>query len=328
MNINELRLMQNYPLELKIAKTKLRMQEWVDFYGVDGVYVSFSGGKDSTVLLHLVRELYPEAKALYIDTGLEYPEVKQFVKTWDNVDIVRPKMSFKQVLENYGYPVISKEQSQYIHQYRVAKSEKTKETRLNGNKWGRGKISEKWKFMLDAPFKISDQCCNVMKKNPAKAYEKLTGRVPIVGTLAEESALRTTHYVKSGCNAFDSKRPKSTPLGFWTNQDILEYIKRYNIEIPSVYGDIVEDNGKLKTTGCDRTGCLYCMLGCHMEDYENNRFIRLENTHPKLHQYCINDLGLGDVLDYMNIAYTEKQKVVKEKTKLGSQEVDQFKWVI
>ena len=127
MDINELRLMQNYPLELKIMKTKLRIQEWVSYYGLDGVYISFSGGKDSTVLLHIARELYPNIKALYIDTGLEYPEVKQFVKTWDNVDIIRPKMSFKQVIEKYGYPVISKEQSQYIYQYRNAKSEKTKE---------------------------------------------------------------------------------------------------------------------------------------------------------------------------------------------------------
>ena len=124
MDINELRLIQNYPLELKIMKTKQRVREWVSEYGVEGVYVSFSGGKDSTVLLHIVREVYPNIKALYIDTGLEYPEVKQFVKTWDNVDIIRPKMNFKQVIEKYGYPVISKEQSQYIYQYRNAKSEK------------------------------------------------------------------------------------------------------------------------------------------------------------------------------------------------------------
>ena len=124
MNINELRTMQNYPLELKIAKTKLRIHEWVSEYGIEGVYVSFSGGKDSTVLLHIARQIYPNIKALYIDTGLEYPEVKEFVKTWDNVDIIRPKLSFKQVLEKYGYPVISKEQSQYIYQYRSAKSEK------------------------------------------------------------------------------------------------------------------------------------------------------------------------------------------------------------
>ena len=326
MNINELKTMQNYPLELKIAKTEQRIIEWVSYYGVDGVYVSFSGGKDSTVLLHICRKLYPNIKALYIDTGLEYPEVKQFVKTWDNVDIIRPKMSFREVINKYGYPVISKEQSQYISQYRNAKSEKTKETRLNGNKWGRGKISEKWKFMIDSPFKISDQCCNVMKKNPAKEYEKKNNVVPIVGTLAEESSLRTTHYLANGCNAFDSKRPKSTPLGFWTNQDILEYIKRFDIKIPSVYGDIVEDSGKLKTTGCDRTGCIYCAYGCHLE--EENRFLRLEQTHPKLHKYCIEDLGLGEVLEYMGIEYTEKQEIKKEKINLGNLEVEQLKWII
>ena len=328
MNINELRTMQNYPLELKIMKTEQRIREWVSYYGLEGVYVSFSGGKDSTVLLNIARKLYPNIKALYIDTGLEYPEVKQFVKTWDNVDIVRPKLSFREVLSKYGYPVISKEQSQYIHQYRNAKSEKTKKTRIEGNKWGRGKISNKWLYMLDAPFLISDQCCNIMKKDPAKKYEKENNVVPIVGTLAEESSLRTSHYIKNGCNAFDSKRPKSTPLGFWTNGDILQYIKEYNIKIPSVYGDIVEDNGKLKTTGCDRTGCIYCCYGCHLE--KENRFLRLEKTHPKLHQYCINDLGLGDVLDYMNIKYTNKEeiKIVKEKTKFKDIEGEQLKWII
>ena len=265
---------------------------------------------------------------MYIDTGLEYPEVKQFVKTWDNVDIIRPKMSFREVINKYGYPVISKEQSQYISQYRNAKSEKTKETRLNGNKWGRGKISEKWKFMIDSPFLISDQCCNVMKKNPAKEYEKKNNVVPIVGTLAEESSLRTTHYLANGCNAFDSKRPKSTPLGFWTNEDILEYIKRFNIKIPSVYGDIVEVEGKLKTTGCDRTGCIYCAYGCHLE--EENRFLRLEQTHPQLHQYCINDLGMKDILTYMNIKYTNKDiiEVGKEKIKFKNVEGEQLKWII
>lgn len=328
MDINELRLMQNYPLELKIMKTKQRIIEWVSYYGLEGVYVSFSGGKDSTVLLTIAREIYPNIKALYIDTGLEYPEVKKFVKTWDNVDIIRPKMSFKEVLNKYGYPVISKEQSQYIYDYRNTKSEKMKDIRINGNKWGRGKISKKWLYMIDAPFKVSDKCCNVMKKNPAKEYEKKNNVVPIVGTLAEESALRKSHYIKNGCNAFDSKRPKSTPLGFWTNQDILQYIKEYNIEIPSVYGDIIEVDGKLKTTGCDRTGCIYCAYGCHLE--EENRFLRLEQTHPQLHQYCINDLGMKDVLTYMNIKYTNKDviEVGKEKVKFKNVEGEQLKWII
>lgn len=166
--------MQSLPLVLKVLKTRLRIKEWYEKY--DGqVYVSFSGGKDSTVLLDISRQMYPEIPVVFIDTGLEYPEIRDFVKTINNVITLKPRINFTEVTRKYGYPIISKEQAQYIHQYRTAKSEKTKNVRWNGNKYGRGKISEKWKFLIDAPFKISDQCCNVMKKNPAKAYEKQTG---------------------------------------------------------------------------------------------------------------------------------------------------------
>ena len=85
---------------------------------------------------------------------------------------LKPKFDFKTVTEKYGYPIISKEQAQFIDQYRTAKSEKTKNTRLNGDSKGRFKISEKWKPFLDTEFKVSDRCCNIMKKNPIKIYEK------------------------------------------------------------------------------------------------------------------------------------------------------------
>ena len=107
--MNDLYQMQSLPLEAKIQMTKRRIQEWVDEYGEDGVYVSFSGGKDSTVLLDIARSMYPDMKAVFVDTGLEYPEIRQFVNTFDNVDILKPKMTFKQVIEKYGYPFIGKE---------------------------------------------------------------------------------------------------------------------------------------------------------------------------------------------------------------------------
>lgn len=108
-------MLQALPLQVKVEKTKLRIREWVERYGEDGVYVSFSGGKDSTVLLHIAREMYPNMKAMFVDTGLEYPEIREFVKTFDNVDWVKPKMNFRQVLENYGYPFISKEVSECVY---------------------------------------------------------------------------------------------------------------------------------------------------------------------------------------------------------------------
>jgi 3'-phosphoadenosine 5'-phosphosulfate sulfotransferase (PAPS reductase)/FAD synthetase len=94
--------------------TENRIRAWVDEYGEDGVYVSFSGGKDSTVLLNIARNLYPNIKAVFVDTGLEYPEIREFVKTFDNVDWLRPKMNFRQVIEKYGYPFISKEVSECV----------------------------------------------------------------------------------------------------------------------------------------------------------------------------------------------------------------------
>ena len=105
---------QNLPLNIKILMTKERIRNWINEYGEDGVYISFSGGKDSTVLLDLVRQNYPDIPAVFIDTGLEYPEIREFVKKFDNVIWLKPKMNFKQVIQNYGYPFISKEVSNCV----------------------------------------------------------------------------------------------------------------------------------------------------------------------------------------------------------------------
>ena len=300
----ELQMLQSLPLDIKIAKSKLRIQEWVDFYGVDDCYISFSGGKDSLVMLHLIKQLdiNDRIPVVFVDTGLEYPEIKQFVKKiYPNVTILRPKKSFKQVIEEYGYPVISKEQAQYIEDIRTG-TEKLKQRRYEGYN-GRFKLSKKYYYLADAPFKISNKCCHVMKREPIRYYENKTKRVPFLGIMADESLLRKNIYLKSGCNSFDSARPKSMPIGFWTEQDILQYIKKNNLELCSIYGDIVQDeNGKLKTTGNNRTGCIWCMFGLQY-DGEENRFQRLKITHPKLHDYCMNKLGMKEVLQFMNEPY-------------------------
>lgn len=309
MNKTELIMLQSLPLDIKIMKTKRRIQEWIEHYGENKVYISFSGGKDSTVLLDLVRQVNSNIPAVFVDTGLEYPETKEFVKTIDNVTIVRPKMSFKQVIEKYGYPMVSKEQANYLDDIRTS-TEKMRIRRLEGDEQGRFKLSKKWYYLIDAPFKVSHRCCLVMKKEPAKRYEHETGRVPFIGTLAEESTLRQQSYLKTGCNAFDSKRPNSTPLGFWREQDILEYIYINKLPINKAYGEVVYTDNLLgdkaySTTKCDRTGCIYCRFGVHLEK-EPNRYQRLEQTHPQLYNYCMNKLGFKDVCKYMNIPYKNK----------------------
>lgn len=298
MNKTELIMLQSLPLDIKVAKSKRRIQEWIDYYGDNKVYISFSGGKDSTVLLDLVRQVNPNIPAVFVDTGLEYPETKEFVKSIDNVTTLRPKMSFKQVIEQYGYPMVSKEQANYLDDIRTS-TEKMRIRRLEGDEQGRFKLSKKWHYLINAPFKVSHRCCLVMKKEPAKRYEHETGRVPFIGTLAEESTLRQQSYLKTGCNAFDSKRPNSTPLGFWREQDILEYIYINKLPINKAYGEVVYtkdllDGKTYSTTKCDRTGCIYYGFGVHLEK-EPNRYQRLEQTHPQLYNYCMNKLGFKEV---------------------------------
>ena len=312
MNTNDLKILQAYPLWMKVERTKRRIAEWVDYYGEDGVYISFSGGKDSTVLLHLVRSLYPEIEAVFCNTGLEYPEIVKFVKDIPNVRILKPELTFKQVIEQKGYPVISKSVANTVRLARKNIEEGKDTLRVRqikglevGSKFNKGK----WEFLLDAPFKISDECCNEMKKKPFKKYEKETGRVPFIGTLAAESQQREAVYLKTGCNSFNSNKPKSTPLGFWTEQDILQYIFENNLTVCSVYGDIVEESDMLgnksyRATGEQRTGCMFCMFGCHLEK-EPNRFQRMKYTHPKQYKYCMEKLNLKEVLDYINVKYDD-----------------------
>lgn len=285
-------------LDDKIKRTKQLIMEW--YAQFDGkVYVSFSGGKDSTVLLHIARNTLgcSDIVGVFDDTGLEYPEIRDFVKQQDNIIWIKPKLSFKQVIDKYGYPIISKEQSYYIYQLRTTRSEKVKNLRLYGGRKGAFKVSDKWKPLINADFKISNSCCDVMKKKPFKDFEKETGLKPIIGIMADESKLRFQKYMQGDCNQYSSKHPVSHPMMFWNEQDVLQYIKRNNLPIAAVYGDVVEENGKLRTTGVHRTGCMFCMYGVHLEPTGQTRFDKMRITHPQLYDYIMHKLNGEHVLN-------------------------------
>ena len=156
------------------------------------------------------------------------------------------------------------------------------------------------KKLADAPFEISETCCDALKKRPMHKYEKRSGKHAILGTTAAESSIRLNRYLVTGCNSFEAKNPKSQPLSFWTDQDILHYIEDRHIPICSVYGDVAEKDGKLQTTGETRTGCVFCAFGAHLEKYPN-RYQRLHETHPKLWKACMDQFGFRDVLNYINV---------------------------
>lgn len=381
--MQELYQWQALPLNIKVRMTAERIRNWVNEFGEDGVYLSFSGGKDSTVLGHIIREVcgYKNIPFVFVDVPTQYPELKQFAKTFDNLVILKPKISFAQVCEKYGFPMISKEVSncvsgarKYVKYLDMQKSnnailtdrqtvpyacymadllgidrriDKQNEQykslqigvipsgseyrlrRLNGELTdSKGNYSqfnqEKYKFFLEAPFEISDLCCDIMKKKPAHDYEKETGRKPIIATMASESVMRTQKWLQDGCNAFNVTRPHSNPMSFWTEQDVLLYIKENNLPICSVYGEVVTDyeamgqcenqmsfadfgifdneRPLLKTTGCQRTGCVLCGFGCHLE--KESRFLRLKETHPKFHNllYILKNNGVtyAEAIDWVN----------------------------
>ena len=330
----DLKIMQSWSLERKIQVTQTRIIEWYQRYNGQ-VYISFSGGKDSTVLLDLARRIYPDIEAVFVDTGLEYPEIREFVKSKENVTTLRPKMRFDEVIKKYGYPVISKEISRVIdynkrwietnnqNVFNKVDYKKIRGTLLNNQGMKSDRYNcEQWKFLLDAPFNISHYCCEVMKKQPLRQIKKK----PIIGTMADESRQRESGWIKSGRNAFEQikkdkkgrikkTKPISKPLSFWTEQDILKYIKTTGLPYAKIYGDIVNvdkdgnyydvpltDGCKLCTTGVSRTGCMFCMFGVHLES-EPNRFQQMKLTHPKQYDYCMNKLGLKEVLDFINVPY-------------------------
>lgn len=357
-----LRQLQALPLTAKITLAEQRIVEWYEHY--EGkVCISFSGGKDSTVLVDLVHGIYPEVPLVFSNTGLEYPEIQSFARKM-GAEFVRPKMSFSDVISKYGYPIISKEVAEAIRYSRKVrheikgndhsrtvcrremmtgefglpdwKLEKTARMTHRMEMLGKyaGSVPEtyeagerqvagledgktnsmynktKWLPLCnETQFKIGEECCDVMKKKPLDTYQKKSGLYPYLGTMAEESRIRATGWVKHGCNAFDSGKPKSAPLSVWTDQDVLHYIKKRNLEICSVYGEIlaVDNQGfyyepmpgtdcKLKCTGCRRTGCIFCGFGAQHDP--EPRFVRLAKTHPKQYEYCMRGGQWVDNPDY------------------------------
>lgn len=327
---NDLKRLQSYDLNNKIQISIAKIMEWYN-RNDKNCYVSFSGGKDSTVLAWLTAQVCSlfncKLVLWFSDTGLEFPELREHVKTYSEwlklifsievetiIDIPKDKngkrITFKDVIQKYGYPLISKEVAKKIWEYRSNPDGYTKE-RFDDNsdyikKYGMRYSISKWKFLRDSNIPISHKCCDELKKKPAKKFEKESMLKPILDTMACESNMRRSAWLKNGCNAFEAKRPMSQPMSFWTEQDVLECLVRYEIPYPSVYGEIIrKNNGQYYTTGLERTGCMFCGFGVHLQKEPNN-FQRMKTTHPKIWNYCmksIEDGGLGmkEVLEYIGV---------------------------
>lgn len=315
----ELKNLQSKSLEEKIQISTARIVEWYETWGGQ-VYISNSGGVDSTVLNWLVHRVYPDVIDVYCDTGLEYPELRKFIINKPGIVVLKPKMNFVEVIKKYGYPIISKETAYAIYSANHGSlygTNKMKGLRIDGtlNSYYSGNI--KWGYLVDSDIPVGNQCCYIMKKSVTKHYEKQSGKHPFIGTMTEESITRKTAWIRNGCNAFSGDRPISSPISFWKKSDVLGCLCKYNIPyVKEVYGDIVCENGVYTTTKQKRTGCVFCGFGCHLEK-EPNKFQTLAVLEPKLYDYCMRGgkydesgkwvpdkgLGMAKVLDYINVKW-------------------------
>lgn len=216
-------------------------------------------------------------------------------------------MTVREVIDKYGFPLISKEQAHSIYQAKTTKSEKLRFKRLYGTNPQKGlksgKISDRWQFLINAPFIVSEKCCDCLKKRPFAKYEKETGEVPILGVMASESAIRKQRYIKrGGCNSFEN-RIASYPISIWTEADIWEYIRLFNIPYSPIYG----------IQGIERTGCMFCGFGAHIEKV--SRFAILYNLHPKAYNlfmaYTNNGITYREALRTIRVQLPDEIKQLK-----------------
>lgn len=293
----KLELLKALPLDLKVIKSTQLISEALYTYN-ENIYVSYSGGKDSTVLSHLARKLQPNILHIFSNTTCEYPETLKHIK-WEkeengmNVVIVKPydkynkPWNFNRVVQEHGFPMFSKVVANAIRTYRRAKSHRTKQNSIDY-------IRRRFKRFSDyKELNISDKCCEKLKTTPLKQAARKHGmQCSIIGILTEESRQRELDWLNYGCNVFDAKKDNQCrPLSFWTEKDIYDYIKLYNLKISELY-----------QMGYERNGCMFCGFGIEHDYNEGlNRYERLAKTHPKMYSYLITNFK--EILDQCNIKY-------------------------
>lgn len=336
----ELAIRQAWPLDYKIQWAVNRLADFI--IHTDGqCYLTFSGGKDSRTVKDLIDGIYdgrfrhllpphiytkilkfPKPINVFANTGLEFPEIVDYVKTFEGVVIVKPRMGFVRVLREIGVAVGTKKTAMMVSRLKgyianpSPKNEATKNLYLTGYKKDgtyseKSKLPNRWMKLLDAPFEVSDQCCDIFKKEPFRKYEDKTGSRPIIGTTVNESDTRKVSYLKTGCNSFECGKEKSRPISIFTEADIWEYADRFQIQHCSVYYDRtipveqLDGSFKIESLKAEKsTGCTFCFFGLHLNKKgTENRIQRLAISHPKYYHIIIYKCEVYKIFEWLKIPY-------------------------
>ncbi len=300
------------------------------------------GGLDSITLLIFLRSIHldpPAISASYLEDISIQKVHKQL-----GVECVKPirradgtYWTKGKIMQEFGFPVLSKEIAAKIEilQNPTDKNKTVRHAIITGEtgeyggyqKNSRMKMPKKWLQRFggadeegaalgyeSAPFLVSSRCCYYLKERPCNIWAKEHNSVPYLGIMASEGGRRAKSIKINGCNYFGESTIRSAPFAIFQRQDILQLALDLNVPIPEIYGEIVRDeNGELRTTGAQRTGCSMCGFGIHMEK-RPHRFDMLRERNPKEWEHLMyhiykdadgNEYGWGKVLDYIGVAWRD-----------------------
>lgn len=333
--------MQNLPYEVKVKRAELRAREFIERLDDMGKTAHVSvGGLDSITLLVFLRSIGLDIPAVSV-SALEDKSIQKVHKELGVIHIA-PGKSKKEILQEYGFPVISKKIAGRIEllQKPTEKNKTVRHAIITGEcgeqghfaKNSRMKLPNKWLELFAgyenenegvayqiAPFKVSNKCCLYMKEQPCDHWAKEHNSAPFLGLMASEGGQREESLVEHGCNYFGKTVIRSAPFAPFLRQDLLQLALDLKVPVPEIYGEIRrKSDGKLYTTKAQRTGCNMCGFGIHLEK-RPHRFDRLRERNPKEWEFwmyrCCTDpktgerYGWGRVLDYIGVGWEDIPQV-------------------
>ena len=335
--IREFREKQDLPYEKKLKRQEVIAKEFQQVCKENGWNCHVSvGGLDSITLLIWLRSIGIDVPAISV-SSLEDKSIQKVHQSL-GIEVVKPYKSKVQVLNEVGFPVISKKIAGRIEllQNPTPDNETVRHAIITGEcgaqghyaKNSRMKLPEKWLNLFGGPenehygtsyktadFKVSNKCCYFMKEKPCDDWAKEHHSHPYLGLMASEGGQREEALIDHGCNYYGATVTRSAPFAIFTRQDLLQLALDLKVPVPEIYGEIRRDvNGQLQTTKAQRTGCSMCGFGIHLEK-RPHRFDLLRQQNPKEWEFwmykCCKDektgepYGWGRVLDYIGVKWED-----------------------
>ncbi len=350
ITIEEFRQIQDLPYEAKvlhaISQARQFEKEIKSKYQAN-CHISV-GGLDSITLLCFLRSIHIDVPAISVSC-LEDKGNQEIHKQLGVIPI-KPYMSKVEVINQLGFPVISKAKANKIEYLQTPNSPKQTfiHAIMTGDMGEQGnfqhsdkiKLNDKWiklfgghyaehrpdLFCQTAPFKVSAKCCYYMKEKPCDDWAKENNSYPYLGLMASEGGQREMALMKNGCNYYGKDVVRSAPFAPFYRQDLLQLALDLKVPIPKAYGEIKRDaNGLLYTTRAQRTGCSMCGFGIHIEK-RPHRFDRLREDNPKEWEFwmkncCIDSngekYGWGRVLDYIGVGWRDIPYTIEDQLSIS-----------